>query len=90
MFKFEREQSVFDIAGVKIGGQLGEYPTVLTGSIFYDKHKIVKDPFKGEYDKGVAEVLMKKQEELYDKTGNPFFVDIVGFSTSSNRRSLAP
>jgi tetrahydromethanopterin S-methyltransferase subunit H len=27
MFKFEKEQKVFDIAGVKVGGQPGEYPT---------------------------------------------------------------
>jgi tetrahydromethanopterin S-methyltransferase subunit H len=80
MFRFEKEQRVFEIAGVKVGGQPGEYPTVLIGSMFYDKHKIVKDPLKGEFDKGAAEALIKKQEELYDKTGNPFFVDVVGLT----------
>ena len=34
MFKFEKKQEVFDIYGVKIGGQPGEYPTVLAGTIF--------------------------------------------------------
>lgn len=34
MFKFDKEQTVFDFGGVKMGGQPGEYPTVLCGTIF--------------------------------------------------------
>jgi tetrahydromethanopterin S-methyltransferase subunit H len=83
MFRFEREQSVFDIAGVKVGGQPGEYPTVLIGSIFYEKHKIVLDPLKGSFNKGAAESLIKRQEELYDKTGNPFILDVVGLTSEA-------
>jgi tetrahydromethanopterin S-methyltransferase subunit H len=78
VFKFEKEQSVFDIAGVKVGGQPGEYPTVLVPSIFYDGHKIVRDPIKGEFDKKQAEILINRLMELSGKTGNPFFLDIVG------------
>lgn len=78
MFKFEKEQHVFDIAGVKVGGQPGEYPTVLIPSIFYDGHKIVGDPIKGEFDKKQAEILVNKSIELSGKTGNPFFLDVVG------------
>jgi len=81
--KFEKEQRVFDIAGVKIGGQPGEYPTVLIGSIFYEKHKIVSNSLKGEFDVSAAEALIKKQEELYDKTGNPFILDVVGLKPES-------
>lgn len=78
MFRFEKEQKVFDIAGVKVGGQPGEYPTVLIASIFYDGHGIVSDPMKGEFDKRQAEVLINRVDELSEKTGNPFFVDLVG------------
>jgi tetrahydromethanopterin S-methyltransferase subunit H len=78
LFRFEKEQKVYDIGGVKVGGQPGEYPTVLVGTIFYEKHKIVSDPEKGEFDKAGAEALIKKMEELSDKTGNPFFLDVVG------------
>ena len=35
---------MFDICNVKLGGQPGEYPTVLAGTIFYNKHDIVQDP----------------------------------------------
>lgn len=83
MFKFEKEQKVFEIGGVKVGGQPGEYPTVLIGSIFYDRHKIVEDPLKGDFDEGAAEALIRKQEELYEKTGNPFIIDVVGLKSEA-------
>ena len=53
-----------------MGGQPGEYPTVLIGSLFYDKHKIVSDPIKGEFDRRSAEKLIKTVEELSDKTNS--------------------
>lgn len=86
MFKFEKEQKVFDIAGVKVGGQPGEYPTVLIGSIFYDGHKIVTDAMKGDFDEPKAETLLKKQEEMSDKTGNPVIVDVVGSTVKALER----
>lgn len=76
MFNFEREQKIFDIANVKVGGQPGQLPTVLIGSIFYHKHKIVKDERKGEFDKEKAQELLKKEEEMSDRTGNPRIVDV--------------
>ena len=51
MFKFEREQQIFNIAGVKVGGQPGQLPTVLIGSIFYHGHRIVVDQKRGDFDK---------------------------------------
>ncbi|MGD0996152.1 MAG: tetrahydromethanopterin S-methyltransferase subunit H [Candidatus Bathyarchaeia archaeon] len=78
MFKFEKEQKVFNIAGVNIGGQPGEYPTALIGSIFYSGHKIVSDHVKGDFDKKQAEALINKVEELSEKTGNPYILDVVG------------
>jgi len=83
LFRFEKEQKVFEIGGIKIGGQPGEYPTVLIGSIFYEKHRIVKDADKGEFDKNQAEALIKMQELMSDKTGNPSFLDVVGRSSEA-------
>jgi tetrahydromethanopterin S-methyltransferase subunit H len=76
MFKFERDQKIFDIAGVKVGGQPGQLPTVMIGSIFYHKHKIVEDERKGKFDKGKAEEVLKEEEEMSDRTGNPRIVDV--------------
>ncbi|MEM2691768.1 MAG: tetrahydromethanopterin S-methyltransferase subunit H, partial [Candidatus Bathyarchaeia archaeon] len=69
MFKFEKEQKIFEIANVKVGGQPGQLPTLLIGSIFYHKHKIVKDERKGEFDKEKAEEALKKEEEISNRTG---------------------
>jgi tetrahydromethanopterin S-methyltransferase subunit H len=86
MLKFDKPQTVFEISGVKIGGQPGEYPTVLIGSIFYDQHKIVSNPAKGEFDRNQAEALIKKQEEMSDKTGNPIVIDVVGSTVEALKR----
>jgi tetrahydromethanopterin S-methyltransferase subunit H len=81
MFKFEKKQEVFDIYGVKIGGQPGEYPTALAGTIFYAGHNILSDENKGIFDKEKAETLLNEMDEMADLTGNPAIVQIFG-STS--------
>jgi len=86
MFKFERKQKIFEIAGVEVGGQPGEYPTVLIGSIFYEKHRIVSNALKGEFNKVQAEALIKKQEELSDVTGNSVIIDVVGSTVEALTR----
>lgn len=78
MFRFEKEQKIFDVGKVKIGGQPGELPTALIGSIFYVGHKIVTDEKKGVFDASKAEEIIKKLETLRDMTSNPFLLDIVG------------
>ena len=80
--KFEREQKILEIGGVHVGGQPGEFATILIGTFFYEGHKIVDDTERGLFDRGKAEELIKRQEELSEKTGNPHMVDVVG-STSS-------
>jgi len=88
MWKFKAEQKVFQIGKYKIGGNPSDRPTWMIGSIFYDKHKIVKDMMKGEFDKQEAERLIKKQEELSDKTGNPHVIDVVAGSSQAIKRYL--
>ena len=76
MFKFGIEQKVFDIAGIKIGGQPGQHRTVMIGSIFYHKDRIIKNEKTGEFDKEKAEELLRMEEEISEKTGNPRIVDV--------------
>jgi tetrahydromethanopterin S-methyltransferase subunit H len=78
MSRFEKEQKIFDIGKVKIGGQPGELPTVLIGSIFYGGHKIVTDEKKGIFDQKAAEDIINKITSLSDMTSNPHILDIVG------------
>lgn len=83
MFKFQKEQEIASIAGVKIGGQPGELPTVLAGTIFYNKHEIVEDPVKGLFDRAAAEKLVNLQENASEETGNPHIIHIFGTTRKS-------
>jgi len=88
MFKFAREQYVYRIGKVKIGGQPGENPTVLAGTIFYGGHKIVSDPKAGVFDKEKAEALIKRQEEMSDITGNPCMVQVFSESVEAMKKYI--
>jgi len=84
MLKFEKKQQKFEISsGITVGGQPGEFPTLLIGSIFYSGHKIVKDHSKGDFERKEAETLIKKTEELSDKVGNPHVLDVVGSNANA-------
>ncbi|MFW9896849.1 MAG: tetrahydromethanopterin S-methyltransferase subunit H [Candidatus Thorarchaeota archaeon] len=78
MLKFSKDQETYNIAGVQIGGQPWERPTVLIGSIFFAGDKIVQDPLKGIFDEEKAKYLLKKEEEISKLTGNPRFIDVMG------------
>jgi len=83
MFRFEKEQTVHDFNGIKIGGQPGEYPRVLGASIFYNKHEVVKNDETGEIDKATAEALWNRTQELYDITGIPTFCQMISESSEA-------
>ena len=88
MLLFEREQRVFRVGGVEVGGQPGELPTVLVGSMFYDRHSIVKDLRKGLFDEDAAEKLLRMQEELSERTGVQCMVDVIGATAEAVVRYL--
>ncbi|MFZ5646052.1 MAG: hypothetical protein ACOY30_00330 [Bacillota bacterium] len=72
---------VFEIGNVKVGGNNSQIPTVLIGSIFYMRHKIVKNDETGEFDEPAAARLIKNCQDWADKLGIGFMLDVVG-STS--------
>jgi len=88
MFEFKAEQKKFKIGKVNVGGLPGERPTVLIGSIFYHKQKIVLDVNKGDFNREKAEELIKLQEEFSDKTGNPCMLDVIGATPEAMRKAL--
>lgn len=83
MFRFTAEQAMYDIAGVKIGGQPGALPTVLIGSMFYRGHKIVKNSETGEFDVDAAKQLLDVEAEMSAETGNPRIIDVIGDTTEA-------
>jgi tetrahydromethanopterin S-methyltransferase subunit H len=70
MLSFSKEQKVLEIGDVRFGGQPGEHPTVLFGTVFYGK----KYRAPGVLDE--VRALINAQEELSQLTGNPAIVDV--------------
>ncbi len=88
MFEFKSKQQVINIGGVKVGGIPGQNPTVLVGTIFYHGHKIFRNEKTGEFDRKQAEEVIKSQEEMSDKTGNPCMLDVVGASPENMKKFM--
>lgn len=88
MFRFGREQSIVNIANVKFGGQPGELPTVLCGTIFYQGHGVVQDEERGLFDRDRAAALVNRQSELSEETGNPAVLHIYASTGQAFERYL--
>lgn len=78
MINFRKEQKTLNICGIKVGGKIGENPTVLIGSIFNKGDKLVLNEKLGVIDKNEAERLIYYQKEISDQSGNPCMLDIYG------------
>jgi tetrahydromethanopterin S-methyltransferase subunit H len=88
LWNFKAEQKTFQIGGISIGGVPGQRPVVLVGTLFYHGHKVVKDENAGTFDEAAAEALVKAQDEMSDKTGNPAMIDVVGASVPGMKKYL--
>ena len=80
MFLFKREQKICEINGIKVGGQPGQLPTVLIGSVFYKGMKQVRDHDKGIFERDKIENYVKIADSLSEETGNPHFLDVIASS----------
>ncbi len=77
-FKFNTEQKIYTVGRAKVGGQPGELPTFLIGSIFWLGQKMVQDANKGIFDAKAAEDIINTMQTQSDITGVQFALDIVG------------
>jgi tetrahydromethanopterin S-methyltransferase subunit H len=78
MQKFKTEQKVYDIAKVKVGGQPGELPTFIIGSIFWLGQKMVQDANKGVFDAAEAEKIINTMVTQCEQSGVNGAFDVVG------------
>lgn len=78
MEKYKDLERKFNLGDVMIGGNYGEIPTVMIGSIFYMHHKIVKDAETGKFDEPAAADLIQNCERLSEKLGIRFMLDVIG------------
>jgi len=79
MFTFQTEQKVFEIAGVKVGGNAAENPPLLIASMFHNKDRILQDR-KGNFDRVRAKELIRRQEKMTEATGVPGMVAMMANS----------
>ena len=77
-FKFNTKQNIYTVGRAKVGGQPGELPTFLIGSIFWLGQKMVQDANKGIFDAKEAEKIINTMQTQSDITGVQFAFDIVG------------
>lgn len=85
MWVFEAEQQAYDIGGVMIGGQPGEYPTVLFASVFYMGDRLILDEVRGEFDKHKATEVALRMKASCEMAGVPMVLDMIGGSPAAMR-----
>jgi len=89
LFKLARKQKIYEINGVKIGGQPGELPTVLVGNVFYKGMPEVVDHEKGMFDSKAVKKWISLVEELSEITGVPHFLDIMATYPEAMKKYIA-
>ena len=76
------------VCGVPMGGLPGQTPSLLVGSIFYDRQKLGKDAVKGKFDPVAAKELLDLQLGWSHLTGNPAGLDVIAATPDAMVRYL--
>ena len=63
MFRFQKDQSSFEVSGTMFGGHPGRRSSVMIGSVFYPSHSVVVDRKAGKVD-------MEKLQEMVSRAEN--------------------
>ena len=77
-FNFKKPQKTYTVCKTRIGGQPGENPTFMVGSVFWLGQKLVEDPNRGFFDQKAAENIIDTMQTQSDVTGVGFGFDVVG------------
>ena len=80
MFTFEKEQRIFSIGKVSVGGQPGVNPPLIMPSLFQKGDPCVVSRKNRRFDKGLATEQIKRMEDLSALTGMPAIVAMVANS----------
>jgi tetrahydromethanopterin S-methyltransferase subunit H len=79
-FRYDKQQRVCDIGGIKVGGQPGDNPPLLLASLFQKGDKLIESRKKGKFDRDGAAQRIREMERLADETGVPGMVAMVANS----------
>ena len=88
MFDYSVKQKTYEIHGVKIGGEPGEVPTVMVGSMFYNRDKNVTDASKGVFDKAKSLEAIRGAEEMTELVGLPSMIDLIAENSVAAKNYL--
>ncbi|MFW9784201.1 MAG: hypothetical protein ACFFFB_18115 [Candidatus Heimdallarchaeota archaeon] len=78
MLNFETEQKIVEIGKTKIGGNPGENPIAMIGTVFYTKHAALLNEKTGEIDKLLVEKELNDFIEIIEDTKMQGIIDVVG------------
>ena len=77
MFRYDLEQKVFNIGGIKVGGQPGENAPLLIGNMFQKGDTLIESRKDRKFNKKEAEERIHEMEKLSRETGVPCMVAMV-------------
>ena len=78
MLNFETEQKVSQIGNVSLGGQPGENPIVMIGTVFYAHHTALLDEKTGKINKPLVEQELNDFTQIIEETKMQGIIDVVG------------
>ncbi|MFX1500432.1 MAG: hypothetical protein ACFFDH_05640 [Promethearchaeota archaeon] len=78
MLNIDKKQKVIQIGNIKLGGQPGENPIVMIGTVFYAKHRALLDEKTGEIDRKLVEEELNNYTEIIEETQLQGVIDVIG------------
>ncbi len=88
MFVFKKEQETVEIAGIKIGGQPGENPTVLVGGLFFKGQPVVENMKEGRFDSDLTRQWIDTANMMVEITGHPAIIQVYGRTPTAMERHI--
>jgi len=86
--KYDREQKVCHIGGVKVGGQPGENPPLLIGNMFQKGDILIESRAERKFNREGARERIREMERLSQETGVPGMVAMVANSLDEAKTYL--
>jgi tetrahydromethanopterin S-methyltransferase subunit H len=77
MFRYDKEQKVFNIGGIKVGGQPGENPPLLMGNMFQKGDVLLESRKERKFNKEAAAERIHEVERVSEETGVPALIALV-------------
>lgn len=69
---------VIKIGRHEIGGAVGQFPTIMIGTLFYHGDKAIIDDKRGKFDRTLQLNRLALVQDWSERTGLPCFIDVVG------------